>query len=156
MGITPSDTSLLVEQVQIDVLRPMPAWRKLRLIAALNALLSRLAMGGLRGRHPGASDDELWRRLDEQRLGQEVARQFARARAARQVRPAEDQYVSADPLSILLAVVAALDRLGVRYYIVGSLASAMEPWVFGGTIDAGRRAEGGYAVHAHLPIDQVD
>ena len=28
--------------------------------------------------------------------------------------------------------------------------------LFGGTIDAGRREEGGYAVRAHLPIEQVD
>ena len=28
--------------------------------------------------------------------------------------------------------------------------------LFGGTIEAGRRNEGGYAVHAHLPLDQVD
>ena len=57
------DTSPHLEQLQIELLRRMPAWRKLALVGQMNRMLNTLALSGLRQRHPHASPEELRRRL---------------------------------------------------------------------------------------------
>lgn len=142
-----SDTDPAIERMQLAIMARLPAWRKVALIAGMNALLSGLAMGGLRKRHQGASNDELWHRLDEQRVGAEVARLFALAREARGVAPREEAYVAGDPIPTTLVVIDALDHLGVPYYIGGSLTSGIH-----GTY----RATADVDIVADLREEQVD
>lgn len=68
-----SDTSLEAERVQIELLRQMPAWRKLQMVAAMNQTVRTLALSGLRQRFPHASEAELQRRLADLLLGEELA-----------------------------------------------------------------------------------
>ncbi len=67
------DTSPAAQQVLIDLLRPLPAWRKLRMVADMNATVRVLALVGLRERYPEAGPEELRRRLADLLLGEELA-----------------------------------------------------------------------------------
>ncbi len=67
------DTSPASEQIEIALLRDMPAWRKLQLTAAMNRMVRTLALRGLRRRFPTASEAELQRRLADLQLGPELA-----------------------------------------------------------------------------------
>ena len=67
------DTSPHLEQLQIELLRRMPAWRKLALVGQMNRMLNTLALSGLRQRNPHASPEELRRRLADIRLGPDLA-----------------------------------------------------------------------------------
>lgn len=69
-----SDTHPEMEALQIRLLREAPAWRKLEIMAQLNASVRLLALSGLRLRYPGASEEELRRRLADILLGEELAR----------------------------------------------------------------------------------
>lgn len=73
MAAISSDTSLDAERVQIELLRHAPAWRKFEMVAQLNQTVRRLALEGLRLRYPGASADELNRRLADLLLGADLA-----------------------------------------------------------------------------------
>jgi hypothetical protein len=68
-----NDTTLAAERVQIGIWRAMPAWRKLELVAQMNATVRELALTGLRQRYPNASAAELTRRLADRLLGDELA-----------------------------------------------------------------------------------
>jgi len=68
-----SDTSPETERVLFTLLREMPAWRKLDLVAQLNQTVRELAMSGLRERYPQADEAEIWRRLADLVLGAELA-----------------------------------------------------------------------------------
>ena len=68
-----SDTHPKMEALQIQLLREVPAWRKMEMLAQLNAAARTLALSGLRHRHPNASEDELRRRLANLLLGEELA-----------------------------------------------------------------------------------
>ena len=63
-----------MEALQIKLLREVPAWRKMEMLAQLNAAAQMLAMSGLRQRHPNANESELRRRLAGLLLGDELAR----------------------------------------------------------------------------------
>lgn len=67
------DTSPAAQQVLVELLRPLPAWRKLRMVADLNATMRALALVGLRERFPDAGPAELRRRLADLLLGEELA-----------------------------------------------------------------------------------
>ena len=67
------DTSPDAQRVQIELLRQAPAWRKLELLAQLNAMARTLALSGLRQRHPDATPAELRRRLADLLLGPDLA-----------------------------------------------------------------------------------
>ena len=67
------DTSPAAQQGLIDLLRPLPAWRKLRMVADMNATVRVLALVGLRERYPEAGPEELRRRLADLLLGEELA-----------------------------------------------------------------------------------
>ncbi len=62
-----------MEALQIKLLRELSAWRKLEMLAQLNASAQTLALSGLRQRHPGANESELRRRLAALLLGEELA-----------------------------------------------------------------------------------
>ena len=73
MATLSSDTNPEAEQVQIRIWRAMPAWRKLELVAQMNATVRGLALTGLRQRYPNANATELTRRLAGLVLGDELA-----------------------------------------------------------------------------------
>jgi hypothetical protein len=68
-----ADTSPEIEQVLFAMLREMPAWRKLDLVAQLNQTVRELALSGLRERYPQADEAEVRRRLADLVLGSELA-----------------------------------------------------------------------------------
>ena len=68
-----SDTSPEVERVQIELLRALPSWRKIQIVNDLITTGRKLALAGLRRRFPGATPDELNRRLATMLLGPELA-----------------------------------------------------------------------------------
>ena len=73
MGILYTDTNQKMEDLQIQLLRSASPWRKMEMLAELNAALRLLAMSGLRQRYPQACEAELRRRLADLILGKELA-----------------------------------------------------------------------------------
>lgn len=69
------DTRPETEEVQIELFRQAPAWRKLEMVGQLNQMLRTLALSGLRQRYPQATPGELRRRLADLLLGSELAAQ---------------------------------------------------------------------------------
>jgi hypothetical protein len=67
------DTHPEMEALHIRLLREAPAWRKLEMLAQLNASARLLALSGLRQRFPEAGEGELRRRLADLLLGEELA-----------------------------------------------------------------------------------
>lgn len=67
------DTSPEAEAVLIELFRQAPGCRKLEMVGELYATTKVLAMGGLRERHPHASEVELRRRLAGLLLGEDLA-----------------------------------------------------------------------------------
>lgn len=67
------DTAPEAEAVQVEIYRGMPARRKLELVAEANRTARDLALAGLRLRHPDAGPEELFRRLMDLLLGDELA-----------------------------------------------------------------------------------
>ena len=68
-----SDTSPEAEAVLIELFRQAPGWRKLEMVGELFATTKLLVLGGLRERHPEATEEELRRRLADMLLGEELA-----------------------------------------------------------------------------------
>ena len=58
-----TDTHPDMEALQINLMREVPAWRKMEMLASLNTSAHELALAGLRLRFPDASPGELRRRL---------------------------------------------------------------------------------------------
>lgn len=73
-----SDTDPAVEELQIRLLRETPSWRKMEMLAAMNAAAKNLALAGLRRRHPQANQQELRRMLADLLLGEELAAKVLR------------------------------------------------------------------------------
>jgi len=69
----PSDTSPDAERILIELMRRASPARKLELVGQLNETVRAFALAGLRERHPGASSEELRRRLADLVLGPELA-----------------------------------------------------------------------------------
>ena len=69
-----SDTHPKMEQMQIELIRRMPAWKKLAMVDDLNETVKTLAISGLKQRHPEASSKQIQRMLAELMLGVELAR----------------------------------------------------------------------------------
>jgi hypothetical protein len=61
--------------VLVRLLRQRPPWRKLHMVGQLNQTVRRLALSGLRARHPEATPEELRRRLADLLLGPDLAAQ---------------------------------------------------------------------------------
>ena len=68
-----ADTHPAAERVQLDVLRCLPPWRKLQLVADANDTCRLLCMAGLRRRYFGETDDELEMRYIRLALGDALA-----------------------------------------------------------------------------------
>jgi hypothetical protein len=67
------DTTPEAEAVQIEIYRRMSPGRKLALVEEANRTARALALAGLRQRHPDAGPEELFRRLMDLTLGEELA-----------------------------------------------------------------------------------
>jgi hypothetical protein len=67
------DTSSDAEAVQVEIYRRMTARRKLELVEEANRTTRDLALAGLRSRHPEAGPEELFRRLMDLMLGEDLA-----------------------------------------------------------------------------------
>jgi len=70
-----SDTTPEARRVQYEIYRRMPLGRKLELVFDMYDTGQRLVMAGLRMRHPGATEDELWRLWAQQHLGRRLFQQ---------------------------------------------------------------------------------
>jgi len=68
-----SDTDPKIEALQVQLLRTAPPWRKMEMLAGLNASARSLALAGLRLRYPDASEDEIRRCLAKLLLGSELS-----------------------------------------------------------------------------------
>lgn len=68
-----ADTTPEAEAVLLDLWRQAPGPRKLAIVGELYATCKQLMLGGLRERHPDASEAELRRRLADLLLGPELA-----------------------------------------------------------------------------------
>ncbi len=67
------DTTLEAEAVRIEIYRRMSPGQKLALVEEANRTARALALAGLRRRHPNAGEAELFRRLMDLTLGEELA-----------------------------------------------------------------------------------
>lgn len=67
------DTAPDIEEMQIEGLRQMPAWRKMALVSSMNRMVRTLALAGLRERYPDDSPAQRRRRLADLILGPELA-----------------------------------------------------------------------------------
>ena len=67
------DTLVEIEQLQIELLRQMPPWRKLALVSEMNRMVRTLALAGLRQRYPDEPPTQRRRRLADLLLGPELA-----------------------------------------------------------------------------------
>ena len=68
------DTSLEIEDRQVAAWRQMTPAQKAELISGLNSAAREMAIAGVRQRHPGASEREIFLRLAILTLGEELAR----------------------------------------------------------------------------------
>jgi hypothetical protein len=68
-----SDTHPKMEQMQIEIIRRMPAWRKIALVDDLNETVKAFAISGIRQRYPDSSPEQIHRRLADLMLGAELA-----------------------------------------------------------------------------------
>lgn len=76
-----SDTHPKIEQMQIEFIRRMPAWKKLAIVDDLNETVKTLAVSGIKQRNPNASPEQVQRMLAELMLGTELAQKvYDRAR----------------------------------------------------------------------------
>jgi len=68
-----SDTHPKMEALQIQVIRRMPAWKKISIVDGLNETVKTLATSGIKQRHPNATPAEVHRMLAELMLGAKLA-----------------------------------------------------------------------------------
>jgi hypothetical protein len=69
------DTSRDVEALVAELERDAPPWKKLVLARSLNEMVLKLALAGIKSRHPSADEAELKRLLADITLGPELAEQ---------------------------------------------------------------------------------
>jgi hypothetical protein len=67
------DTNPKIEAIQIEVIRRMPAWKKISMVDSLNETVRTLAVSGIKQRHPEATSEQVRRMLMELMLGAELA-----------------------------------------------------------------------------------
>jgi hypothetical protein len=68
-----SDTNPKIEQMQIELIRKMPSWKKFAAVDDLNETVKAFAVSGIKQRHPGATPEQIQRLLADIMLGQELA-----------------------------------------------------------------------------------
>jgi len=73
MALLSMDTPHEIEQLQIDLLRRMPPWRKMALVGEMNRTVRTMALAGLRQRYPHDGPAMIRRRFADLVLGVELA-----------------------------------------------------------------------------------
>ncbi len=73
MAATFSDTHEKIEQMQIEIIRRMPSWKKFAIIDDLNETVKVFAISGIKQSHPDATAEQIQRLLAERMLGSELA-----------------------------------------------------------------------------------
>jgi hypothetical protein len=73
MAILSDDTDPNIEQMQIEGMRQMPAWRKFAMVHRMNRMVRALALAGLHERYPDDTPEQRKRRLAGLLLGPELA-----------------------------------------------------------------------------------
>jgi hypothetical protein len=68
------DTDPRMEALQIELLRNASPWRKLEMVGQMNAAVRMLALCGLKTRYPDDSPENLYRRLADILLGEDLAK----------------------------------------------------------------------------------
>ena len=69
-----SDTDPVIEQLQVQLIRNAPSWRRAEMAGQMFETMKQLTLIGLRQRHSQAGDDELRRQLADLLLGPDLAR----------------------------------------------------------------------------------
>lgn len=69
-----SDTDPKIEQIQIELIRRMPSWKKFALVDDLNETVKAFAVSGIKQRRPDATPEQVRRLLADLMLGGELAR----------------------------------------------------------------------------------
>ncbi len=125
MAILSRDTSREAERVEIELLRRMPAPRKLAVLRETCRAGLTLARHGLRRRHPGAGEAELLRRRADLWLGAEMAACVYGGIGEGPMAAGDGGNRELDPLAITALVTRALESLEILYAIGGSVASSL-------------------------------
>lgn len=73
MSVLYSDTHPKIEQMQIELIRRMPPWKKFAIVDDLNETVKTLAISGIKQHHPNATPEQIHRILAELMLGVELA-----------------------------------------------------------------------------------
>jgi hypothetical protein len=73
MSTLSSDTNPKIEAIQIEIIRRMPAWKKIAMVDSLNETVKTLAISGIQERHPDATPQQIRRMLAELMLGADLA-----------------------------------------------------------------------------------
>jgi hypothetical protein len=73
MNTLSSDTHPKAEQIQLELMRQAPVWRKVALMAQMNETVRTLALSGIKQRYPDASPEVLRRLLADLILGETLA-----------------------------------------------------------------------------------
>ena len=68
-----SDTNPKMEALQIEIIRRMPAWKKVSVVDGLNETVKSLAVSGIKQRYPNATPEQIHLLLAERMLGKELA-----------------------------------------------------------------------------------
>lgn len=115
-----ADTSPEMEAVLIGLLRKRTPEQKLRSMAGLRDLSTRLILSNLRSQHPAATERELQYQLNVRRLGREMSDKifFAREKARRL-----EVDMLTNELQIIVLVAKRLEELRIPYFISGGIAS---------------------------------
>ncbi|NJC94772.1 MAG: hypothetical protein FIB03_00290 [Anaerolineae bacterium] len=100
-----TDTDPKVEGIRIELLRRMPDWRKIQMVAQLNETIKTLALRGLRQRHPDASEGELRRLLADLILGETLAMEVYGPNPKSQ-----EALMTNEPVQVTLLVIHALEN----------------------------------------------
>jgi len=74
MSTLSADTHPKIEQMQIELIRRMPSWKKFSIVDGLNETVKTLAITGIKQRNPDATPQQVHRMLAELMLGAELAR----------------------------------------------------------------------------------
>ena len=73
MGTLARDTARSAEKAQLEVLKTLPAWRKLELLDEACRTTRTVMMAGLHSRFPEVPEAEIRRMLMDLLLGEEIA-----------------------------------------------------------------------------------
>ena len=68
------DTHPKAEALQIELIRQMPAWKKMAVVDSLNGTVKTMALNEIKRRHPDASPEQIRLLLAEAILGAEMAK----------------------------------------------------------------------------------